>query len=798
MVKISDCNSGYQKTTLTGYRILICIAILAMTFAVYHQIINHEFITFDDNIYVTDNSTVKKGISLYGILWAFKFTDSKSQAYWHPVTWLSHMLDCQLFDLNAGMHHLTSLLLHSANSLLLFYILTYVTGDLWRCAFVAALFALHPVNVDSVAWIAERKNVLSTFFWMLTMLSYVYYTRRPNVIRYFVPITFFILGLLSKPMLVTLPFVLLLFDYWPLNRFEFGQPGFWRRSIFPIILEKIPFFILSFVSVFLSSVSLRRIGNLTSAVLVPMTLRLENAIVSYAAYIGKMVWPSELSIYYPFPATIAVWKIISALVLLLSFTLFVLIKIRRFRFLGTGWFWFIGTLVPVSGMIQGGLWPEMADRWAYIPYIGLYIIISWGGYELLNKYRLNNILTAAISLTFLFTLSAATYFQIRNWQDSKSIYMRALEVGPVNPVMLNNMGNALVKEGKLTDAVGYYKEALLLKPDYAKAHNNLATAFYKLGRIDESVRYYTEALRYQPNLYKTHNNFGCVLMEIGKDKDAIFHFTEALRINPDYDEAHYNFGLLLFRQGGIEQAVSHYARAIGLNPHYAEAHNNLGLAYYKLGRPGYAIKHYNEALRLNPNLTAAHVNLGSAFYYAGDYSKALYHLRRAEEINPDDNGVMEKIKIVLGAKERFLIEEKSLLDIIASVPNDFVHYVELGDLYVRYKKLDLAAEQYAKALLINPDNHICIIKLAKVYAMNGNFSKAVFEAEKAIRLQPDYVYGYYFIASVYSLLNDKEKSIEWLKKAVGKGYNDWELMRTDKNLDNIRSTSYYLKITSVR
>ncbi|MDP2863545.1 MAG: tetratricopeptide repeat protein, partial [Desulfobacterales bacterium] len=619
MVKISEYNNDCQKTSSNRYKILICIVILIMIFAVYWQVINHEFVTFDDNIYVTDNSSVKHGISLRGVLWAFKFSDSKSQAYWHPVTWLSHMLDCQLFDLNAGMHHLTSLLLHAANSLLLFYILSSATSDLWRSAFVAALFALHPVNVDSVAWIAERKNVLSTFFWMLTMLSYVYYTRRPDIIMYFVSILFFVLGLLSKPMLVTLPFVLLLFDYWPLERFELGQPGLRKRLIFRIILEKIPFIILSFVSVYLSSVSLRRTGNLTSVDLVPMSLRLENAIVSCVSYIGKMVWPSDLSVYYPFPAGIAVWKIITSLVLLISVTVFVLIKIRRFRFLVTGWFWFIGTLVPVSGVVQGGLWPMMADRWAYIPYIGLFVIVSWGGYELFNKYRLKNILAAATSLTILFVLLGATSVQVKYWQDSKSIYKHALEVGPVSPVMLNNMGNALVKEGKLPEAVSHYKEALLLKPDYAKAHNNLATAFYKLGRIDESVRYYSEALRYWPNFYKAHNNFGSVLFELGKDKEAMFHFAEALRINPDFDEAHYNIGLLLFRQGRIEQAVSHYARAISINPYYAEAHNNLGLAYYKLGRTGDAVKQYNEALRLDPKMAEAHVNLGVTLFYAGDY-----------------------------------------------------------------------------------------------------------------------------------------------------------------------------------
>ncbi|MBU2621995.1 MAG: glycosyltransferase family 39 protein [Proteobacteria bacterium] len=378
MIKKSESINMFQKAHPATYNILIGIILFIMTFAVYRQVINHEFITFDDGIYVTDNASVKKGISLRGILWAFSLTEKYDSPYWHPLTWISHMLDCQLFGLNAGMHHLTSLLLHAANSLLLFYILSSATGDLWRSAFVAALFALHPVNVDSVAWIAERKNVLSTFFWMLTMLSYVFYTRRPNILRYCVLILFFVLGLLSKPMLVTLPFVLLLFDYWPLERFDLKQSGLHKKILY-LVLEKLPFFIISSYSVYISTVSLKLTRNIISTDYVPMQLRLENAIVSYAAYIGKMVWPSGLSIYYPFPASIAVWKIIASLILLVSVTIFVLFKMRRFRFLGTGWFWFIGTLIPVSGIVQGGLWPEMADRWAYVPYIGLFVIISWGG-----------------------------------------------------------------------------------------------------------------------------------------------------------------------------------------------------------------------------------------------------------------------------------------------------------------------------------------------------------------------------------------------------------------------------------
>lgn len=783
-------STSFQKAHPDIYKVLIGIFIIILTFTVYRQIVNHDFITFDDGIYVTDNVDVKNGITLRGILWAFSIIEKRVNTYWHPLTWLSHMLDCQLFGLDAGMHHLTNLILHIANAILLFYFLNLATGSIHRSALVAFIFAVHPVNVESVAWIAERKNVLSTFFCMLTMIFYVYYVKRPSIQKYLAALFLYFMGLLAKPMLVTLPFIFILLDYWPLERFDLKQSGLLKK-IMNLTAEKIPFFILSACSVYITTVSLKLMTNINSTSSIPIKLRVENAIISYAAYIGKIIWPSKLAVYYPFPSSIPAWKMVVSLVVLIFITLFVLFLFGRLRYLAVGWFWFTGTLVPVSGIIQDGLWPSMADRWAYIPYIGLFIIITWGGYELLNRYRIKKIYTVFASLIILLALSAVTFVQVKYWQDSKSVYKHALEVGPANPVMLNNMGNALVKENKLADAVGYYQEALLLKPDYAKAHNNLASAFYKMGRIDESVRYYAEALRYRPNFYEVHNNFGCVLMEHGKEKEAMFHLREAIRLNPDYDEAHYNLGMLFFRKERMEQAAGHYMRAININPYYAQAHNNLGLVNYKLGKMGKAVKNYNEALKLDPNMAQAHENLGIILFYAGNYDKAIFHLQKAVQINPGNDSVKAKIKSVVEEKDRFQAEEKSLLDKIAGAPDVFANYDYLGDFYLKYKKLDSAAEQYAKAIAIDPKNHILIIKLAKTHAMKGNFNKALSEAEKAIRFKPDYAYGYYFIASVYSLLNDRERAVEWLKKAVDNGFDQWDYMRSDKNLNNIRNTSYY-------
>jgi hypothetical protein len=354
--------------------ILICLFIILVAGAVYWQVTDYDFVNIDDDYYVTKNTHVKDGITKDGLLWAFSLPGPGDQTYWHPLAWLSHMLDSELYGLNGGMHHLTNLLLHIANALLLFTVLMKMSNAFWRSAFVALLFALHPVNVDSVAWIAERKNVLSTFFWLLTMLAYTYYVNKPHVLRYLLVIFIFILGLLSKPMLMILPCVLLLIDYWPLGRirFEFSEETSSReknildifreqKSIFyKLILEKIPFFVLSFISIYISFISLKTIGARESAHLVPMSLRVANALVSYLKYMYKMVWPHDLTYFYPYPKIVPFWHVAVSIFVLVAITIVAFRMLRKHSYFAVGWLWYLGTLVPVIGIVQGGLWPSIA------------------------------------------------------------------------------------------------------------------------------------------------------------------------------------------------------------------------------------------------------------------------------------------------------------------------------------------------------------------------------------------------------------------------------------------------------
>jgi Tfp pilus assembly protein PilF len=545
--------------------VLICLFLVIAILAVYWQTNYHEFINFDDSSYILQNQHVQNGLTSESISWAFGFADI---AYWHPLTWLSHMLDCQIYGLIPGMHHRTSLIFHIVNSILLFFVLQKMTGALWKSAFVAALFALHPINVESVAWVAERKNLLSTFFWMLTMLAYVYYTRHPNLYRYFLTLLLLMLGLMAKPMLVTLPFVLLLLDYWPLGRLR-------QQSTFNLILEKIPFFALSAVSAYISSLSVQLYGIVVSTELVPMKLRLANALVSYVKYIEKMIWPKNLAVFYPFPDTLPIWQVFGAGLFLVSISSLVLLNFRKKPYLCIGWLWFLGTLIPVIGLKQAGLWPAIADRWAYVPLIGIFLIISWGIPELVSKWRHKKIGLALAATVLLLVLMTVTWLQVRCWTNSVSLFKHTFEVTANNYITHFKLGEALTELDKTEEAISHYREVLRLKPSYALAHHNLGVILADQGRTNEAMNHYIAALTMNPKLERTHNNLGTILNSKGERDKAIEHFFYALRLNHDFAEAYNNIGVVLALKGKFNGAIVFFRIALQIKPDYPQAQNNL-------------------------------------------------------------------------------------------------------------------------------------------------------------------------------------------------------------------------------
>jgi tetratricopeptide (TPR) repeat protein len=591
--------------------------------ATFWQVQNHNFIRLDDDEYVTENIHVHTGLSWDNITWAFTSTHA---ANWHPLTWLSHMLDCELFGLNPKGHHLTSVLFHLLNTLLLFLILKRMTGTLWRSGFVAALFALHPLHVESVAWVAERKDVLSTFFLFLTLLSYIWYVERPGLYRYLCIILFFTLGLMAKPMLVTLPFVLLLLDYWPLERFQLGQsdlshPGQIQPTIntkklrtraLGLLLEKTPLFVLAAVSSLVTFLVQRSGGALGALEIYPFNIRIANALLSYLRYMTKMIWPQNLAVLYPHPGqSLPMWQAAGAGLMLFVISIVVIRAGRRYPYLPVGWLWYVGTLVPVIGLVQVGS-QAMADRYTYVPLIGLFVMISWGVVDWLGSWRHAKLALTAAAASLLGALMVCTFLQVRHWENSLTLFEHTLRVTTNNSQIHNNLANVLTEKGMLQEAIPHYTKALEINPNHADAHTNLGVALANQGKLADAIKHYSAALRLKPNSPELHNNLGVALFRRGHIPGAIDHYLTAIQLKPDYAEAYNNLGNALAQQEKLVEAEAYYSKALKIRADYPEAHNNLGAALARQGKLDEAIAHFSEAVRLEPNYEQARANLETA------------------------------------------------------------------------------------------------------------------------------------------------------------------------------------------
>jgi tetratricopeptide (TPR) repeat protein len=570
-----------QKTL----RILVILFLILGTIVVYWQVRNHDFLNYDDEGYVTENYHVQAGLTREGIVWAFT---TFHVCNWHPLTWLSHMFDCHMYGLNSGGHHLTSLLFHVLNTLLLIVVLRRMTDSFWPSAFVAALFALHPLHVESVAWVAERKDVLSTFFWITTMWSYVLYVDRPGFGRYLLVLLLFALGLMAKPMLVTLPFVLLLLDYWPLGRLELmpsctdniqNQSSKYAiregSNVLRLLWEKAPLFFLAVVSAVVTFVAQQAGGAVETLEVLPLDLRITNALVSYLRYIGKTLWPHSLAVFYPpLGHSLPMWQAIFSGLILLSVSVLAMRLARKYPYLIVGWLWYLGTLVPVIGVVQVGS-QAMADRYTYVPLIGVFIIIAWGVRDLVSRwYHLKAAVLASVGVMFG-ALMICTWIQVSRWNNSISLFRHAVDVTVDNSLAYNNLGNALLDQDRIEEAMGHFCAALQIRPDDANAHDNLGLALAKQSRLEEAMRHFYEALRIKPDHVRAHYNLGVALASQGKPQNAMYHFSKAVEIKPDYAKAHLNLGAVLANQGMLKQAVDHFSEALRINPAFSEAKYNL-------------------------------------------------------------------------------------------------------------------------------------------------------------------------------------------------------------------------------
>jgi len=642
--------------------VIICLVLASITIIAFYRVTGHQFLTYDDGEYVTNNPFVNKGLSVSGVVWAFtKFY----AANWHPLTWISHMLDCSIFGASPTGPHVVNVCFHIANAILLFVLLARMTGAVWKSTFVAALFAVHPIHIESVAWVAERKDVLSTFFWLLTTLAYVSYVRHKKEVfarkawHYGAVVLLFALGLMSKPMLVTLPFVLLLLDFWPLGRWN-------RNATQGLVLEKAPLFLMSLLSSVMTYLA-QRSEAVSTLERIPIGARLSNALVSYVVYIGKMLWPRNLAAIYPHPGnSLPVYQAFLAGAVVLGFTLLVIRTRQTHPYLLTGWFWYLGTLVPVIGVIQVGA-QAMADRYTYVPLIGLFVAIAWGIPRLLgisapvekrgNVNSARNV-SSNLPITFsacvvLLALTVCTCVQVGYWHDTATLFRRALSVTRRNYLAHDFLGATLAISGKYDEAIRHLQASIQIRPNYAAAYSDIGFSLAQQGRYAEASARFEKALELEPTLAPAHYNLGLCFAKMGRFSEAIQHFEAALKIKPDMQAArealktlkdflasggttskfpesaveHYRRGTQFHVRGQIDEAIKEYREAIRLQPGLAQAHSNLGLAYRDKGDLDAAIREYQTALKLNPNLGEAHANLAIVLYLKGQYPEAWKHVK---------------------------------------------------------------------------------------------------------------------------------------------------------------------------
>ncbi len=570
------------------FEIFVSLFLIVLTFTVYFQVRSHEFVVYDDRTYVSENPFIRNGFSAESTQWAFSFTD-KDKTYWHPVTWLSHLLDIQLFGFNAGAHLIVNTVIHVINVLLLFSILNRCTGQMWRSAFVAALFAIHPMNVESVAWVAARKNVLSTMMWMLTLVVYIRYTERPGVIRYISTVVIYTLGLMAKPMLVTLPFVLLLIDFWPLKRIQIDRHKGIITHILAgrrLILEKIPLLVISAGSVLVAMFSLHRYGDVVTSSAVDWNLRIANALVSYIVYIIKLLLPINLTCFYPFPVKLPLWQSTGAFVLLVSITVMVVRSFDKRPYLFFGWFWYLGTLVPAIGIVQAGLWPAVADRFVYIPYIGLFVAISWGIVDFFKRSGLDTKWLATAGSGIVLVFAALSYNQVRFWENSITLFTHAVEVTRNNFLSHYALGYAYEQRDKPLEAIQHYKTSLRINPEQTDVQYNLAKVLVSQGQPGEAVVHYRTVLKLDPKDFQAHNNLGNIYVRQGKLGQAVDHYKAAIRIRPEYAKAHKNLGAALVLKADMITAIEHLNEALRIQPEDEQTRQYLKLAQSLLEKKG--------------------------------------------------------------------------------------------------------------------------------------------------------------------------------------------------------------------
>ena len=622
--------------------LLICIGIVAAILVTYEPVRHNGFVSYDDKEYITENPDIRSGITLQSL--GRMFTQPHFYM-WHPVTTLSHMLDCQLFGLNPFGHHLVSLLLHTINALLLFWILNSLTGTIWPSAFVAAVFALHPLQVDVVAWAAERKTVLSGLFWLITMAAYIHYTKVPRLRRYILLLLVFGLCIMTKPVVVTLPCALFLLDYWPLGRLKWPfhisgivtvestskEAGQQPVSLRRLVIEKIPLFALSAFLGMMTFVAQQGGGSVIPLEHIPLSYRIGNIFLSYIRYMGKMIWPSRLAVFYPHPTStnLPANTVLTCMLLFGLISVFSIYTYRRRRYAAVGWLWYVGTLVPVIGLVQSG-GQAMANRYMYIPMLGLLIMAVWGICDLLARIRYRKIILSLSAAAVLSALGVISRHQVGYWHDDIALFKHAAEVVPDNWWAYQLLGRALVEQGRLDEAINSYKESLRIVPGSMEALNDIGYALLQQGRLDEAIALYRQML---PDIPDVNEDISATIPNITATNTL--KYGKLNLIIECYSQAHLNLGAALSRKGNLDEAIRHYIEALRVKPDYAVARKNLGNAFLQKGRLDQAIEQFEKFLQMVPDSAEVHASTAYALLQKGKYNEAIMHIREVIRMQPN-------------------------------------------------------------------------------------------------------------------------------------------------------------------
>jgi protein O-mannosyl-transferase len=727
----------------------VCVLLATVTLAVFWPVTGFDFVNLDDTSHVTENAQVQGGLSWAGLGWALTNLDI---GLWHPLTWISHMLDCQWFGLRPGGHHLSSLLLHVANTLLLFLGLRRFTGVLWRPALVAALFALHPLHVESVAWVAERKDVLSTFFFLLALGAYGRYAEirssnsgirkapfhPPSSIFYALSLCLFALALMSKPMFITLPLILLLLDYWPLRR-ALSALSSQPSTIWPLLIEKLPFAMAALVTGFLTMEVGARQSSLPSAMQCPLPARLANATLSYARYFLQTFWPGGLAVFYPFPATFSTLTVACAALLVAVISVTALWLARSRPYVVVGWLWYLVMLLPVIGLIQLGGYSH-ADRYTYAPLIGIFVLLAWGACDLTRHWRYQTAIASAAGTAAILLCLGLTHRQLGCWKNSEALFGHALACTSGNFVAHQCLGLASAAQGNWTQASRHFELALEANPGWAEARYGLGWVAAAQGNWNDAIRQYELALESNPRLVKVHGNLALALAAQGKWPEAIPHCELALQANPGLAEVHNCLGLALTAQGNRAEAMQHFEQAVQLKPGFDQAHANLAAALLAQGRWDEAVQQGNLALQANPSLAEARFNVAKALSAQGKWREAIPYFEQALKADPQSARTHNNLAFALARTGEWAGALVHFEQALAIQPEAIAFRNNLARLLATCPQAALRNGVQAVALALEVHqvsggtNALYLDTLAAAHAEAGQFPQAVQVAERALAL----------------------------------------------------------------